>query len=646
MATVTVNVQANTGEATQDINKLDASLNQAEQSADGLSNSLEQQEARIKTLGGAINLVGGSVEVLAGSLAVTGALTEEQAEQFQTAAIGAIAFADGAKRIQEGYVELNEGLKNYGGVAGVATKAQKALNAAFRANPIGLVVTALALLTAGVYAYIKATDTEAKERRERLKKIEEEAKAIEDLRIAQASGAAGEKVAIESLVEVLDSENTSLEAKRGAYEELKKVIPDLADLTYEQAVEEDALADAIQRQITLIELRAKARALEDYLVEQEKARLEAEELARIEKERFDELQRGIDLQQEYDMARKGGFAGTIEEFQQTMEAQRAFGNELAGVTEEVEEQNPVLSELAALQARIAELTQTQTTNVRKRTEATEDANEADAEALRLQQALAAQAESDANMAITMGERLDAIFKESLSAQQQELNAVEDKYFDLLEFYKDDAEVYALLAEQKRKEEQAINKKYDDLYEQSLDKRSKAEKFFASEQAEAIGASLSVATDLVRTFSENIDESSKEGFEKSKKYKIAETRIASLQAAFSAYGSLVGVPFVGPILGVAAAAAALAAGQKAINDIQSSTFGGGGGLSNPAAGAGGTPSSASTGGASGGGGGVPQIPGFGTSGVTTLNAVVLAGDVTSAQAQDAAIRNRRRFGRGG
>jgi len=250
------------------------------------------------------------------------------------------------------------------------------------------------------------------------------------------------------------------------------------------------------------------------------------------------------------------------------------------------------------------------------------------------------------MAITMGERLDAIFKESLSAQQQELNAVEDKYFDLLEFYKDDAEVYALLAEQKRKEEQAINKKYDDLYEQSLDKRSKAEKFFASEQAEAIGASLSVATDLVRTFSENIDESSKEGFEKSKKYKIAETRIASLQAAFSAYGSLVGVPFVGPILGVAAAAAALAAGQKAINDIQSSTFGGGGGLSNPAAGAGGTPSSASTGGASGGGGGVPQIPGFGTSGVTTLNAVVLAGDVTSAQAQDAAIRNRRRFGRGG
>ena len=40
-------------------------------------------------------------------------------------------------------------------------------------------------------------------------------------------------------------------------------------------------------------------------------------------------------------------------------------------------------------------------------------------------------------------------------------------------------------------------------------------------------------------------------------------------------------------------------------------------------------------------GAPQVGG--TSGVQNINAVVLAGDVTSAQAQDEAIRNRRRFG---
>ena len=89
MATVTVNVNANTGDATQDINQLDKALEGADVAAEQLNNSLEKQEARIKTLGGAINIVGGSVEVLAGSLALTGALSEEQAEKFESAAIGA-----------------------------------------------------------------------------------------------------------------------------------------------------------------------------------------------------------------------------------------------------------------------------------------------------------------------------------------------------------------------------------------------------------------------------------------------------------------------------------------------------------------------------------------------------------------------------
>ena len=87
MATVTVNVNANTKDATQDINNLDTALEGADKSAQDLSDSLAKQEARIKTLGGAINIVGGSVEVLAGSLALSGALSEEQAEKFQTAAV-------------------------------------------------------------------------------------------------------------------------------------------------------------------------------------------------------------------------------------------------------------------------------------------------------------------------------------------------------------------------------------------------------------------------------------------------------------------------------------------------------------------------------------------------------------------------------
>jgi hypothetical protein len=44
-------------------------------------------------------LLGGSVELLSWSAFVlSGAATEEQAKKFEAAALGAIAFADGAKR--------------------------------------------------------------------------------------------------------------------------------------------------------------------------------------------------------------------------------------------------------------------------------------------------------------------------------------------------------------------------------------------------------------------------------------------------------------------------------------------------------------------------------------------------------------------
>ena len=157
MATVTVNVQANTSDATQDVNKLDTALEGAEKSAEELSSSLEKQEARIKTLGGAINIVGGSVELLAGSLALTGALTEEQAQRFESAAIGAIAFADGSKRVFEGVKELNEGLSGLGGIAGVATKAFNRLKLAILANPYLAIGAAIATAAAAIYTFIQAT---------------------------------------------------------------------------------------------------------------------------------------------------------------------------------------------------------------------------------------------------------------------------------------------------------------------------------------------------------------------------------------------------------------------------------------------------------------------------------------------------------
>ena len=118
--TVNIDINANTQDAEQQVNRL---------------------ENNIKTLDGAINLVGGSIATLAGGLAITGAVTEEQADRFQTAAVGAIALAEGSKRALEGFRVLAT-------ETDILAKAQRIYNAVLRANPIGLVVTAVAALSA------------------------------------------------------------------------------------------------------------------------------------------------------------------------------------------------------------------------------------------------------------------------------------------------------------------------------------------------------------------------------------------------------------------------------------------------------------------------------------------------------------------
>ena len=556
MATVTVNVQANTGDATQDINQLDSALEGADVAAEQLNNSLEKQEARIKTLGGAINIVGGSVEVLAGGLALTGALTEEQAEQFQTAAIGAIAFADGAKRVFEGYKELSEGIRAYGGAAKIARTAQAALNKTILANPYVAFAAAVAAVTIAVIALIKSQDDEeeqlkrleiARERYNKQLSIEE----TNRLALLKAQGLSGVELAKEELKAAQDLVDT----KNKAFVQAKRdnQFSDETAAARLEAIDAEGKLKVAKQNLTNA-TKAQAEADKKARIEARNARLEAEGRAQVLEQLTEEIRESLDI------------FGTSSPLDEPLEQIEEFEEELE------------------------------------------------------------------DMVFFTREQLD-LFNEATAINEDQ--SFEARRARTVAYYDDLIQQAASNAHQVEQLERAKNKTLDQL---DQERRQNIE--------DAAQATLSTTISLLATIRETTEDGSKEGFEKSKKFRIAEVRLSSIQAAFDAYKSLVGVPFVGPILGVAAAAAALAAGQKAISDIQSSTFDGGGGLSNPAAGAGGTPSSASTGGASGGGGGVPQIPGFGTSGVTTLNAVVLAGDVTSAQAQDAAIRNRRRFGRGG
>jgi len=570
MATVTVNVQANTSDATQDINKLDDALNKTEQSADDLSDSLEQQEARIKTLGGAINLVGGSIEVLAGGLALTGALSEEQAEKFEAAAVGAIAFADGTKRIFEGYKELSEGLKAYGGISGAATKATKFLNAAIKANPAVAIATALAALVVGIYAYITATDkaTEAADReRNALIKLNEERQQglSRDIALRRAQGASIEELAelrrkeLEAQYEAVTLQRQALQNEGGLSKGVLKNREEIAKTGEEQL--------RIQNELKILDIET-ANAIKA----REEAAIEQQER---ENERLKNLQREArNAKLEYE--------GLMQTIQQTTE-------EVINSLNILGMNNPLDEPLEQIEEFEEEL---------------ED------------------------MVFFTADQI-AAFNEATAINEDQGFAA--RRARMVAYYDDLIEQAASNAHQVEQLERAKNKTLA-----QLDKERN------QDIEAAAAATLGTTIKLLATIRETTDDGTKEGFEKSKKFRIAETRLSSIQAAFDAYKSLVGVPYVGQALGIAAAVAALAAGQKAISDIQSSTFDGEGGIPSPFS--------------SGGGGASATVFSAGTqtiNGATgtvaptlsqsePIRAYVLSSDVATGLEADTLLQQRRQF----
>lgn len=107
--------------------------------------SIKKQQAQMQVLDGAVNLVGGSIETLAGGLVLSGALSDEQAEAFEGAAVGAIAFADGTRRTLDGIVNLREGLKVLTQGQKIATIATKAFGVAQKIamGPVGIAIAAI-----------------------------------------------------------------------------------------------------------------------------------------------------------------------------------------------------------------------------------------------------------------------------------------------------------------------------------------------------------------------------------------------------------------------------------------------------------------------------------------------------------------------
>ena len=265
---VNINVNANTQDAGQDISRL---------------------ENNIKTLDGAVNLVGGSIEVLAGSLALTGAVTEEQAERFQTAAVGAIALADGSKRALEGFKILATETKLF-------TTLQRILNKVLNANPIFLIVGALAAVSAAYIAFrqsqrdtadvVEDTNQQLQDQIDllneqatlgadvKLKQLEESAKARN---ITTKEAIRLERERAEEVVRANNAEKIRLESLRGS-QRLDQETLEL-QIKQAQAKRDDAQAalDLLDK-VELLQVKNKEVANQDRTFTEEKIELKKKEI--------------------------------------------------------------------------------------------------------------------------------------------------------------------------------------------------------------------------------------------------------------------------------------------------------------------------------------------------------------------------------
>ena len=364
-------------QASKRLGQLKAGLRDVDKQIEGVD-----REQLFEGFGAAINGVTGAF-LIASSAARTFGVDAETVEEIalrEQQALEAVNIALGAQAIAEAFAKREKVLATAARVrdtiaTGLNTAAQNLYTAAVGASTGALRAFRIALATTGIGALVVGLGfliSKLFDAKEETEEVNEEFKKLSEFQLEAQQSTIKETQSIETLIAVLDSANTSLETKQEAYEELKKLVPELEGLTYEQADAEGVLADAIERQIELIELRAQARAIEDFLVESEKRRLAAEQERKEAEEFTNEIEKQFELQQEYARAQAGGFAGSLEEY---VEQQRAYGRELGITNDETDDAIGLEEELLQIQTKIFELTGRQNRRQKTRNNQSKEEND-------------------------------------------------------------------------------------------------------------------------------------------------------------------------------------------------------------------------------------------------------------------------------
>ncbi len=300
-------------EATTNIQKLKTKIDDIDKATEGLG-----AEKRFNAINASVGILTSSFQILSGVIGIFISDTEdlEKVQRAEAQAVGVLNTTLGILQIRREIedqqittAKIKEAALN--GVRKISIGLQKAYNAVLKANPIGLVITAVVALTAA-YALLNRRTKENKNVVDELKvaneeanKINKEGNVIRDKEL--------EKIA--PLIAITEKENVSKKNRKAAIQAIQKEYPDylknqdLDKLTTEQ------IKSANDSLVVSLGKLARSRAAVNELT-----RIYTEEL-KIEQDREE---RAIARQKALDEAYKTGRADVIEGTKQTNKSLEAI----------------------------------------------------------------------------------------------------------------------------------------------------------------------------------------------------------------------------------------------------------------------------------------------------------------------------------
>lgn len=492
---------------------------------DGVTMKIEGGVARFEKFNNASRAVIGSFDLVEGGLKAIGVESEE--------VNGLMDKMQGAMMLTNGLNSVKEGVQAFNALRVSVTSAeaaQWALNAAQMANPIGLIVTAVAALIAGITTLVVVMGRN-REEEERLKEAYEATnRAIEkrievqefEIELMEARGAAQEDILKQELEYAkLNAQTTKdriaqLEKQRAKLgwftgkqkEELDKQINELK----EQLVEEEQAVDKANKAIILNDERTKT---EQKKKATELANAQIEEARRSKEERLRQEQEYLD-----------GLKSKYEELQNELATWRYT----AGEKEAIQIQNQYFERLKFLKEyhKAGLISEEQYLQDKQKLREWYDAK-----SIEILQKI--NEETGFEAVVTIQKQSDATVK-SLEDTQSKVETLGD----------------------------TIKNK---LGEEKFNKMSASVGF--------LGTALGQTSQMLTALANNQDKTTKAGFEKSKKLSIAAATMSMLQGIISAWTSAMSLPApLSFITGGAMSAFTASMGAIQINQIKKQKFEGG------------------------------------------------------------------------